>query len=306
MTLSLSRRAIVAGAIGSLALAGTTASAREKITIATSMPILQDIVANIAGDAATVFSVMPANADPHTWEARPEDMTRLAEAKAFIYNGALLEPFIETGGWRRTVRDTGVAEFVVTDHVELIVVDQVIDHGDHTHDLRGGDPHIWLDPMTMVQAVPAIAGFLAELDPDNAETYRANAESYAEQINSTHLELDEMLSKIPDDKRKMLVFHDAWRYFAARYNFEVIGIVLENPNAELSAQKMVELMEIMDKEGVRVIFAEPQFNTSVLDMLVQEGDAEIAMLLTDSFAEGVDSYLGLLKFDGEQLVKYLA
>lgn len=306
MTLSLSRRAIVAGAIGSLALAGTTASAQEKITIATSMPILQDIVANIAGDAATVFSVMPANADPHTWEARPEDMTRLAEAKAFIYNGALLEPFIETGGWRRTVRDTGVAEFVVTDHVELIVVDQVIDHGDHTHDLRGGDPHIWLDPMTMVQAVPAIAGFLAELDPDNAETYRANAETYAEQINSTHLELDEMLSKIPDDKRKMLVFHDAWRYFAARYNFEVIGIVLENPNAELSAQKMVELMEIMDKEGVRVIFAEPQFNTSVLDMLVQEGDAEIAMLLTDSFAEGVDSYLGLLKFDGEQLVKYLA
>ena len=54
------------------------------------------------------------------------------------------------------------------------------------------------------------------------------------------------------------MFHDAWRYFAARYDFEVIGIVLENPNAEVSAQEMVHLLHVIEDHGVRGCF-EPQF-----------------------------------------------
>lgn len=305
MTFAINRRALLVGAASTLAMASSRVSANDKISIATSMPILQDIVANIAGDLAEVFSIMPANADPHTWEARPEDMVRLTEASGFIYNGAFLEPFVETGGWRRAVRDAGVDEFIVTDHVELIVVDQVIDHGEHQHDLRGGDPHIWLDPLTIVQAVPAIADFLAELDADNAEAYRSNAESYAAELDAMHAELETTLGAIPEDKRKLLVFHDAWRYFAARYNFEIIGIVLENPDSEVSAQEMVDLMRVIDDTGVSVIFAEPQFNTSVVKTLEDEGDVEIATLLTDSFGEEVDSYIGLMKYNGDQLVTYL-
>lgn len=302
----LSRRSFLGGAAGSvLSLAVARAAAQEPLAIATSMPILQDIVANITGDAAEVFSIMPANADPHTWEPTPEDMVRLTEADAFIFNGADLEPFVETGGWRRTVRDNGIPEFQVTDHVELIVVDEIIDHGDHVHDLTGGDPHIWLDPLTIVQAVPAIASFLGEIDEGNADAFASNAEAYVAELAELHIELEETLAVIPDDHRKLLVFHDAWRYFSARYNFEVIGIVLENPNAEVSAQEMVHLLEVIEDHGVNVVFAEPQFNTSVLDLLASEGDIEIVTLLTDSFGEGVDTYTGLLRFNRDQLVTSL-
>lgn len=281
-------------------------AAQQKLRIATSMPILQDIVANIAGDSVEVFSIIPANSDPHTWEPNPEDMVRVAESDAFIFIGASLEPFIETGGWRRTVRDGGIPEFQVTDHVELIVIDEVIDHGDHVHDLTGGDPHIWLDPLTIVQAVPAITGFLSDLHPELAETFAANAESYQQQLEDLHAEIEESFEAIPEERRKLLVFHDAWRYFAARYNFEIIGIVLENPNAELSAQEMVHLLEVVEENDVRVIFAEPQFNTSVLDLLQAEGDIEIVLLLTDSFAEGAETYIDLMKFNRDQLVSALA
>lgn len=303
----LSRRSLIAGVSGAgLALAVAQTSAQEPLTIATSMPILEDIVANICGDAAEVLSIMPANADPHTWEPTPEDMIRITDANAFIFNGADLEPFVETGGWRRIVRDNAIPEFQVTDYVELITVDEVIDHGDHVHDLTGGDPHIWLDPLTIVQAVPAIASFLGDLDPDNTDTYAANAETYVAELEELHEELEETLGVIPEERRKLLVFHDAWRYFAARYDFEVIGIVLENPNAEVSAQEMVHLLHVIEDHGVNVVFAEPQFNTSVLDLLANEGDIEIVTLLTDSFAEGAETYIDLMRFNADQLVNALA
>lgn len=292
------------GAVLSLSMARATA--QQPLKIATSMAIIEDIVSNITGDAAEVFSIMPANADPHTWEPTPEDMVRLTESDAFIFIGADLEPFIETGGWRRAVRDSNIPEFQVTDHVELIVIDEVIDHGDHVHDLTGGDPHIWLDPLTIVQAVPAIAEFLGELSTDQAESFGSNAESYVTELEDLHTELEDTLGVIPEERRKLLVFHDAWRYFAARYNFEIIGIVLENPNAEVSAQEMVHLLEVVDEHNVNVVFAEPQFNVSVLELLEQEGDIEIATLLTDSFTEDVDSYIDLMRFNRDQLVDALA
>lgn len=304
MTLTFNRRAFI-GAAGTFVLAARHAAAQDKLSIATSMPILQDIVRNITGDSADVFSIMPANADPHTWEATPEDMVRVTEASAFIYIGALLEPFVETGGWRRAVRDNDIPEMVVTDHVELIKVDMVIDHGDHVHDLRGGDPHIWLDPLTIVQAVPAIAEFLTELDPANAETYATNSTAYAASLEELHANLEEAFSAIPEERRKLLIFHDAFRYFAARYDFEIIGIVLENPDGEASARDIADLLKVIDESGIDVIFAEPQFNTSVLDVLSAEGDVTIATLLTDSFAEGVDTYIGLMEFNRDQIVEYL-
>lgn len=301
------RRTFLCGAVGTLlAFPISRAGAQAPLTIATSMPILQDIVAHIAGDAAEVFSIMPSNADPHTWEPTPEDMVRLTEADAFIFNGADLEPFVETGGWRQAVEDNGIPEFALTDHVELIHVDEVIDHGDHVHEIAGGDPHIWLDPLTVVQAVPEIASFLGEIDASNADDFAANAKSYVAELEALHQELEDTLGVIPAERRKLLVFHDAWRYFAARYDFEVIGIVLENPNAEVSAQEMVHLLHVIEDHGVNVVFAEPQFNTSVLDLLATEGDIEIVTLLTDSFAEGAETYIDLMRFNADQLVNALA
>lgn len=283
-------------------LSASRAAAQEPFAIATSMPILQDIVANIAGDAAEVFSILPANADPHTWEATPQDMVRMAEAQAFISNGANLEPFVETGGWRGTLEDNDIPELEVADHVELISIDHEVEHGDHSHELGEGDPHIWLDPLTIVQAVPAIAAFLSELDPNHAETYADNAAAYVVELETLHADMEKSFAAIPSERRKLLVFHDAWRYFAARYDFTIIGIVLENPESEVSAQEMVDLLHVVEESGVNVIFAEPQFNTSVLDVLVAEGDIEIAYLLTDSFTDTVTTYIGLMEFNRDQLV----
>lgn len=309
MTPRITRRTLIGTVVAApVALPLGRTAAQNKISIATSMPILQDIVSNIAGDRAEVFSILPANADPHTWEATPDDMVRLSKADAFVFIGADLEPFVESGGWRRTVTDNTIAELQVTDVVDLIEVDEEDaeeDHEGHDHAASGNDPHFWLDPLKTMQAVPAIAEFLAGLDSANADAYSANGETYASELDALHVDLEDTLAVIPDDRRKLLVLHDAYSYFAARYHFEIIGIVLENPDAEISAQEVVDLLNVVEESGVNVVFSEPQLNVSELELLAEQGDVEIAVLLTDSFAEGVDSYIELMQFNRDQLVKYL-
>jgi len=248
---------------------------------------------------------MPENADPHTWEASPQDMVRVSEADTFISVGAHLEPFVESGGWRRAVIDAGVPELVVTDHVDLIDVDKVIDHGDHVHDLQAGDPHIWLDPTKVIQALPAIADHLSELDPANAQGYEDGAVAYTAQLDALDRELQESLAAIPPERRVLVVFHDAYTYFAARYEFDVVGVVLQNPEAEISAQEVVALQGVIAEHDVRVVFAEPQLNTEILDIFVQENDVEVGELLTDAFAGRVDTYIDLMRFNRDSLVAHL-
>lgn len=114
----------------------------DRLQAAVSTPLLADIVRNVTSDRADVFAVMPENADPHTWEVSPQDIVRATGADTFISVGANLEPFVESGGWQRGVSDAGVTELWLTDHVDLIEVDKVIDHGDHVHDLRRRSAHL--------------------------------------------------------------------------------------------------------------------------------------------------------------------
>ena len=147
---------LIVAMVGAPTLAGSALAEGERIQVAVSTPLIADIVRNVAGSEVDVFPVMLVNADPHTWEASPQDIVRVTEADSFISVGAHLEPFVESGGWRRAVVDGGVPQLVLADHLDLIVVDKVIDHGDHVHDLREGDPHFWLDPTKVIEAIPVI------------------------------------------------------------------------------------------------------------------------------------------------------
>ncbi len=181
----------------------------------------------------------------------------------------------------------------------------MIDHGDHIHDLHEGDPHIWLDPQKLIEAIPIIERHLASLEPDGAATYAGNAVAYTRQVAALDAELVRDLATIAEDRRKLVVFHDAYTYFAARFGFEVIGIVLRNPEVEVSARELIDLQGVIEDSGVRVIFAEPQFNTEVLSVFVDENDVVIGELLTDAFAGRVTTYLELMRFNRDSLVRHL-
>jgi zinc/manganese transport system substrate-binding protein/manganese/iron transport system substrate-binding protein len=219
--------------------------------------------------------------------------------------GASLEAFVESGGWRRVVRDGGVPELVIADHLDLIAVDKVIDHGDHVHDLREGDPHVWLDPAKVIEMVPVIQYSLEVSFPEQGSAIADAATTYLGLLHELNDEMEHDLGTIPVERRRLVVFHDAFTYFSARFGFEVIGVVLANSNAEPSAGELATLIETVGEACLSVAFAEPQLNRDVLELIADETGIGIGELLTDSFAGQVESYLALMRFNRDSLVRHL-
>lgn len=276
------------------------------LEIAVSFPVLADIVANIAGDRADIWSIIPIGGDPHTYIATPQDLVRMAESDLLIRMGANFERLVESGQWRRSVREAGIPELVVADHLELIKIDKIINHGDHVHDLRAGDPHVWLDPQKVLEMIPAIVAALSEVDPAGAAIYAANGSAYASLVEEVDAELVEAMAQIPPELRKLIVHHDAYTYFAARFGFEVLGYVInDGMESQGSAADLAALSDAIMASGVPALFREPQFNAKALELLAEEYGIHVGVLLTDTFTEDVTTYLELMRFNMNSLVQNL-
>jgi manganese/iron transport system substrate-binding protein len=286
------------------ATSDATSASAQRLQVAVSFPILADIVQNVTGDRAQVWSVIPAGSDPHTYQTVPQDVVRMSKSDLLILMGAHFERFVESGFWRRAVREAEIPTLVIGEQIELIKVDKVIDHGDHVHDLRDGDPHVWLDPRKVMEMLPAIVAQLSELDPAGAAIYQANADHYLAKLQTLDAELEAAIGQIPQERRKLIVHHDAYTYFAARFEFEVLGYVLRNPQAGApAAGEIAALSDILEQSGVPIVFCEPQFNAEVLEQLAADHGVAVGILLTDTFTEEVDTYVALMRFNLQSLLR---
>lgn len=171
-------------------LAGCVASpsAEEdgRLSIVASTNVYGDIATQIAGDAATVTSIITSAAqDPHSYEASAHDQLAIADADLVIHNGGGYDPFVET------LLDASGSAAIVLDAVEIsgLALDDAEEHADddehggHSH-IEGFNEHVWYSLHAMEVLAGEIAEHLTELDAARAETYRANYEGFAADLGA--------------------------------------------------------------------------------------------------------------------------
>ncbi len=123
--------------------------------------------------------------------------------------------------------------------------------------------------MNAKQWLQAIAGHLAEADPENAVTYQANA---TRAIEALDLQISEIQSTLAPHKDKtFIVFHDAYQYFEARFDLSATGAIRLGDATAPSAARLVELREELKEEGVVCAFTEPQYDGGILAAVTGEG-----------------------------------
>ncbi len=110
---------------------------------------------------------------------------------------------------------------------------------------EAGDPHMWLDPIRVIAYVKNIRTGLTQVDPEGAETYKANAEAYISNLNDLDKWITGQVNSIPVERRLLVTNHEALGNFAARCGFEVVGAVIPSLSTEASpfAQQMAALVE---------------------------------------------------------------
>ena len=175
------------------------------------------------------------------------------------------------------------------------------DHGDEDEEEGHGDehgafdPHFWMDVGFTIEAVEAIRDELTRLDPDGADHYRERAAAYIAELREVDTEIRELLAGLPEERRYLVTFHDAYGYFADRYGLTILGFLVEGPEEEPSASAITELVESITELGIPFVFTEPQFSARVIEQIASDTGASIRTIPSGGLAEEYPTYVEFLR-----------
>ncbi len=271
---------------------------------------LADIAQNVAGDRIKIDTLMPLGMDPHAFEPVPKDVARISESDVIIINGGGIESWLEkvianAGGSHKIIEtSSGMAS---RDAREGEEVEGVTEEEHHEE----GDPHFWLDPISVIQYVYNIRDGLIQADPEGVDVYTRNAEAYITQLKQLDLILREQVNSIPVEKRLIVTNHESFGYFADRYGFTIIGTIVPSVStgASPSAQQLAKLVDHIKATGASAIFLETGTNPQLAKQISQEtGVKVITDLYTHSItrADGnAPTYIDMMKYNVKIIVDAL-
>ena len=190
--------------------------------------------------------------------------------------------------------------------------DEHMEGDEHGHDHAHGehDPHFWFDPIRVQDAVNVISAQLSTIDPAGQTTYRENAAAYNRELDELHHWIEEQVAMVPDDHRVLVTSHDAYQYYAVLYGFEVVGTIFPwTTEVDPSAQDLAMLAELIEHEGVPVVFGETTHSDRMLRRIAEEtGATLVAGLYSGSLGEPggeAGNYIGMMRSNTTTIVEAL-
>lgn len=268
----------LSAAVLGAALALPTAAQPLEVTV--SIPPQKYFVERIGGAAVSVNTMVRPGASPHEYEPSPQQMAALARSRAYFAIGVEFEK-----AWlprfRRAAPGLEVVDTIVG--IERLTMAEPRSAGGHSHahDHGGADPHVWLSPTLVRIQAANIRDALIRLDPARAAEYRRNHDAFARDINRVDEAVLAALAEAPPERRKFLVFHPSWAYFARAYGLTELAIEVDGK--EPGPRQLAAVIDLAKKEGIRVVFVQPQFSKKSADAVAQALSARVAVL--DPLAE---------------------
>jgi ABC-type Zn uptake system ZnuABC Zn-binding protein ZnuA len=290
----------------------------EGLSVLATTNIVGDVLRNVAGDAADVGVLMAVGQNPHAYEPTPSALRRIESAQIVFTNGLGLESGLtddlsEIAGGYVVPVSAGIDPLSSDE-------DSGEEHGNEahsadTHEHGEVDPHVWMDPNNVLIWVRNMVDALSAADPDNREIYQENGDAYGEALREIDRHIRRSLGDIPKDRRKLVVDHESFRYFAEEYGLKIVGAVIPSTTdaAEPSARDMAKLVNLIREEDVRAVYVSRTASRSLVRLarsVADEVGHEVAIVptLTGSLApEGQpgDTYLGFLRYNVDQILKGL-
>ncbi len=267
--------------------------------VVVSIKPIHSLVALVMDGVGVPELIVEGAASPHSFSPKPSQAAKLQLAKTIFWIGAGLESALAAlittlGG------PAQVVALAQTDGLKLLPsaggrAPASAGHGDGNAAVSGLDTHVWLDPDNARIMVTAIADVLAKSDPDHASQYQDNARATVARLDELGDEIARLLE--PVKGRPFVVFHDAFRYFEARFGVPAAGAILANPDGIPGARRIADIRRTIVDLGAICVFSEPQFQSGLVDVLVEGTGAATGVLdpLGSAIASGPDHYFVLMR-----------
>lgn len=301
------------------------ADSSDRISVVVTTSILGDVVEEIVGDRADVEVLIPTGGDLHSFQPSSRQVASMQKADLVVAIGLLAEEgLIQV---LEAVAAAGVRVLEVAPLVDPIPYsDSTIEHRDHgeldqdedesvtgEHEDHGDsdlDPHIWLDPLRMAEVAELIGAELTRLDP--TFDFGPEAATYAAELREVDQRISEILEPVPTGNRQLVVDHQGFGYFAARYGFEVIGTVVPGVSAlaDPSSAELAALVATLREHQVRAVFVDQGRPPALAEAVAAElgSDVEVVVLNVGSLgAPGTPSgtLIGMLITNAEIIASAL-
>jgi len=263
-----------------IAWGGATAG---KIPVAASILPLGDFCRHLGGEQVEVQVLVPPGASPHVFEPPPSVIIRAAQARVFVYTGGGLEPWAD-----KLLRSRGPGNLEVVEAIQGLPLIREVEEGHHSeaapeehegqdhHHHGAGNPHVWLDPVLAQSICRQITAALIKVDPEHRAVYEANLQSYLKELESLHQEIARRVGawRVHD----FVCFHPAYTYFARRYGLRQVGVIELSPGREPTPRHLQKIVAAIKKYGIKVVFAEPQLNPRVAEVIAREAGIKVLFL----------------------------
>ncbi|WP_212524252.1 zinc ABC transporter substrate-binding protein [Actibacterium sp. MT2.3-13A] len=242
--------------------------------VMTDLPAVHSLAAQVMGDLGTPGILLDKGSDAHHFQLKPSQARALSRAGLVIWVGPEMTPWLD-----RAIAGVGLSGAVL----ELIELEGThrqgfgggqagvagdADHADADgHDHEGLDPHAWLTPENGRAWLTAIAEELSRLDPDNAATYAANAAAAIAALDETEARIRTTLAPVGD--APVVVFHDAYGYFAGHFGVNIAGTIAFGDAAAPGARHLAEIRAVLERTGAVCVFPEAQHDPAYVETLVE-------------------------------------
>ena len=271
--------------------------------------VVGDILTCAIGTDSTMTVLMPIGADPHDFQPSSAQVADMAQADLVVANGLMLEEGLNDA--LDNLAAEGVPILSIAELVDPLSFGDENSHDDHEqegsddHDHGEFDPHFWLDMDRVAQGAIAIGEALAE---QGDSTFDECGHSVAQSIRDAESEVVTVLDAVSDENRVLLTDHDAFGYFAQRYGFRVVGVVIPGGTTlgEPNSEELADLVRIIRSQGITAIFGNTSASSDVLEILSTEvgGQVSVVELFVGSLGgpgSGAENYIDMMKTNASRI-----
>lgn len=260
----------------------------EPFKVVTTFTVIQDIAQNVAGDKATVESITKPGAEIHDYQPTPKDIVKAQKADLVLWNGMNLERWFE----RFFENVKGKPAVVVTEGITPMPITE----GEYKN---LPNPHAWMSTDNALIYIENIRATLVKYDPQNADTYNANAKAYAEKVKGIAEPLRQRLAFIPEQQRWLVTSEGAFSYLAKDYNLKELYLWAINAEEQGSPKQVKKVIDGVKANKIPVVFSESTVSDKPAKQVAKETGALYGgVIYVDSLSEKdgpVPTYLDLLK-----------
>ena len=208
----------------------------------------------LAGEKAAIYVATTALQDPHRIEARPSLIARARAADLVVCTGAELEvgwmPLVQSQSGNPRIQAGQPGYFEAVRYVVTLEVPQRLDRaqGD-VH--PAGNPHIHLDPRNIAKIAAALAGRMEQLDPGEANQYRARVKIFLERWQQATSRWE--TTGAPLKGVAIVVHHRNLTYLNRWLGLREVGSLEPKPGLPPSATHLSELLAGLARDPARAV-----------------------------------------------------